>query len=360
MKKLNLDTANETDIREELASPLLALLGYERGTSNDILREYTLSYGRIYLGRKKPNDPPLRGRPDYILSVAGAGRWILEVKAPSEEITQDVIEQAISYARHPEVSASYAVMLNGRFLTIFSNTQRSTDKPLANIEVTSLEELADKLKATLSPSAIRRDCSPPIVDLGLPLSEGFRSNAKITGGIINHKEFMWECNFPMPPQQAQELNKMKQFMTGRRETITGGRVWRDETSRIKARLDWAIPHEGMLQFVKDKQLQDAEYISLDRQVSVDEQKPTIFDVVGHVAVNREETLFDILHWTSKVAGMDMSMTYRGQAAGYIKDNTFLGTFQAEYESSFPAVPGLCITMFMLGDFEVRLTPEAII
>ena len=86
---MNLDGANETDIREEIAAPLLALFGYKRGTENDILRELTLSYDRNFLGRKKNNDPPLRGRADYILSVIGAGRWALEIKAPSESISQD-------------------------------------------------------------------------------------------------------------------------------------------------------------------------------------------------------------------------------------------------------------------------------
>jgi hypothetical protein len=75
------DGANETDVREEVATPLLSALGCSRGTRNDILREYSMAYDRKFLGRKKNNDPPLRGRADYVLSVAGAGRWVLEIKA---------------------------------------------------------------------------------------------------------------------------------------------------------------------------------------------------------------------------------------------------------------------------------------
>jgi type I site-specific restriction endonuclease len=181
---MNLDDANETDVREEVATPLLSALGYERGMRNDILRELTLSYGRVFLGRKKNNNPPLRGRADYVLSVTGAARWVLEIKAPKEEITQETIEQAISYARHPEVSVTYAAILNGKRFVVMHNSQRSTDEPLVNIDVSSPHELAERVRGLLSPASIKRDCSPPIVDLRRPLVDGFRANANITGGVL--------------------------------------------------------------------------------------------------------------------------------------------------------------------------------
>lgn len=136
---------NETDVREEIATPFLAALGYERGTPNDIIREPTLTYGRQYLGRKKPTDPPLRGRADYILRVLGAGSWILETKAPHESIDADTIEQAISYARHPEVAAFYAVILNGVRITVHRTTQVSTESPLVDLPISDPISLAENL-----------------------------------------------------------------------------------------------------------------------------------------------------------------------------------------------------------------------
>ncbi len=59
---MDVEGANETDVREEVAAPFLTLLGYQRGTENDILRELSISYGHNFLGRKKNNDTPLRGR----------------------------------------------------------------------------------------------------------------------------------------------------------------------------------------------------------------------------------------------------------------------------------------------------------
>ena len=153
--------ANETDVREEIAAPMLAALGYERGTANNIGREATLAYERQFLGKKKGTDHPLRGRADYILTVAGAGRWVLEIKAPKEPIDIDAIEQTISYARHPEVSASYAVVLNGQRLTVHYASQKSTDNPIVDLVVSDPLALASQLEGLLSPAAIRRDCSPP-------------------------------------------------------------------------------------------------------------------------------------------------------------------------------------------------------
>ena len=116
---------NETDVREEIAVPLLNFLGYKKGTNADILREHTLKYDYVFLGRKKRNDPPLRGRADYVLAVNGAGRWVLEIKSPNEKIGIDEIEQALSYARHPEIAGSYAAITNGIDFVLYSTFSRS-------------------------------------------------------------------------------------------------------------------------------------------------------------------------------------------------------------------------------------------
>ena len=186
-ENMNLDNANETDIREELAAPLLSTLGYERNTSNDILRERSLRYDRVFLGRKKDNDPPLRGRADYILNVTGVARWAFEIKAPDQELTIDAVEQAISYARHPEVSASYAALTNGRMFLLFRASQRSDEQPIVSLQVQSVQQLADELSGVLGPAAIRRDCSPAVVDLARPLADGLRSSVNITGGVLTYE-----------------------------------------------------------------------------------------------------------------------------------------------------------------------------
>jgi hypothetical protein len=348
------DRANEQDVREEVAVPLLACLGYERGTSNDILREQTLSYGHVFLGRKKKSDPPLRGRADYVLAVTGAARWVLEVKAPHEEIDRDAVEQALSYARHPEVAAEYAVLLNGHRLVVYRFSQRWGDVPVLEVPVTTADDLARKVSGVLSPAAIRRDCSPPVVDTGLPLAEGFGSVAKIRGGTIAYKAFAWESNVDLPGPAVANLNEMSRRVATMRTAVTGGCVWRDDSSRIRAKLDWAVPHEELLRFANDKKLNDVEYLSLDSVVSSDPARPTVFDVVAGVNIAPGDRLFDIVRWETVMAGLAARMNYRGQGLGYMRDGAFVGEFQAEYESTFSALPGLVISMLAIGTFDLSL------
>jgi hypothetical protein len=189
-------TMNEADVREDVAMPLLRALGYAAGTANDIIREKALSYSNSFLGRKKKTDPPLRGRADYILTVLGAGSWTLEIKAEQVEIDQDAVEQALTYARHPQVSGSYAAVLNGKRFVVFHNTQRSDEPPLIDLPVEKIDGLAKALENTLSPNAIRADCSPPKVDLEMPLAPGLRSSATIAK--ISGKHARVSCH-PRPP-----------------------------------------------------------------------------------------------------------------------------------------------------------------
>src|SRR5688500_14442416 len=115
------DTMNETDVREIIVRPLLARLGYAHGTASTIRTEVPLSYNHAFLGRKKPTkDPPLRGRADYVCDVTSFGRWCVEVKAPHQTLSDDDIAQAHTYAAHPEISASYFLITNGREFRLFA------------------------------------------------------------------------------------------------------------------------------------------------------------------------------------------------------------------------------------------------
>lgn len=104
---------NESDIREEIIAPFLRHLGYRSGTSANIIREQSLRYPRFFLGRKdSKKDPELRGRADYICEVDRSVRWIIEAKPPVE-VTLNDVEQAYTYANHPEVRAVYFCLING-------------------------------------------------------------------------------------------------------------------------------------------------------------------------------------------------------------------------------------------------------
>ncbi|HRB15145.1 MAG TPA: hypothetical protein PK224_05115 [Nitrospira sp.] len=349
---MRLEGAKETDVRAEIAEPLLAALGYRRGTPNDISREVSLTYARQSLGRKKPSDPPLRGRADFVLAVLGAGRWVLETKPPHEPIDVDAIEQAITYARHPDISAAYAVILNGVRLTVHHTSQTSAEKPLVDLTISDVASLAKQLAGLLSPAAVRRDCTPPIVDLGSPLAEGLRSRVSIQGGQIRHGKSTWSVNIPLPDVEVQRLDEMCRRLGGLRIAITGGTVYRDSESRIRAKLQWSMPHDELLRFVLDKKLMDIEYIALADEISTDPDAPSVFDVIGDVEVSEGETLFNIATWETTTAGASIRMRYTGSAVGFFEKNVFHGVFSAHYYSEAPLLPGFRMAMETGGVFEV--------
>lgn len=349
-------TGNEADVRAEIADPFLVALGYRRGTAANIDREFRLTYDGYYLGRKKRTDKPLVGKADYRLSVLGYAHWVLDAKSYDVEIDRDAIEQVISYARHPEVAGYYAAVLNGKRFVLYRATQPSHEKPLVDIEVTTGEALALSLTNLLSPAAIRRDCRPPIVDLGTPLAEGLRSSARLVGGTVQYRAWNWNTNLSLPPSEHNRLDEMCRRMSSYRANITGGQVWRDETSRIRAKLSWSAPEPTLVQFAIDKRLFETEYVCLDGSMSRNASKPAHFDVVGELSVKRGEQLFDIMTWQTQMAHNDADMMYQGQAVGVLEDKKFLGVFQAHIQAAFPAAPGFMLVMFGEGEFEVDVDP----
>lgn len=332
---------------------MLAALGYERNTANNIQREMHLVYERLFLGRRKGIDRPLKGIPDYLLTVTGAGRWVLETKAPHEPIDIVVIEQTISYARHPEVSAAYAVVLNGQRLTVHHASQKSTDSPIVDLVVSDPRTLASQLEGLLSPASIRRDCSPPHVDLGLPLAEGLRSHAVVRGGSLRYDTCRWTPSHPVPPNASVEYDEICRILTGRVITVRNGTVARDEQSRIRAKLEWAVPHEALQKFAIDKHLLDVEYVALDPRISENREKPTVFDVVGAISIQRGEQIFDLTRWRTETAGSDVQMQYQGQATGYIANYLFQGTYSATYLCTYPHLPSFELQMELEGKFSIE-------
>jgi hypothetical protein len=122
---------NEQDVRETIVRPLIESLGYGRDAETRIITEKKLRYDRSFLGHKKPKtDSPLAGRADYICEVTSFGRWVVEVKSPSEELAQDVVEQAHTYAMHPEIAASFFLVTNGRKFRLRRRQRRVSASPI--------------------------------------------------------------------------------------------------------------------------------------------------------------------------------------------------------------------------------------
>lgn len=317
---------NEQDVREEIATPFLKLLGYQSGTASDILREYRLRYAAMQLGRKKVGDIPIPqgGDADYLLVVSGVGRWILETKPPDQDISVDDIDQAISYARHPEVSGAYAAILNGRRFVLYHSTQTSNEPPLVDLEVTTVEGLASSLAGSLTPDAIRRDCSSPKIDLRSPLAPGLRGEAAIISGWNRHLAIDLETTLPLPQVALDTLKQQYGKIVGMQSAVEGGKIWRDDASRIRAKISWSPPHMAMKPMLDAARLNDFEYVCLGNEISTDHSKPSVFDILASYQLSSGQPIYDILHWKTNVMGSDASFSIQGQAVGYLDGAEFRG------------------------------------
>ncbi|MEJ7576886.1 MAG: hypothetical protein WKF74_07770 [Pyrinomonadaceae bacterium] len=73
----------EDSVREELIVPILKALGYGSSGKNKIHRSKTVNHPFVKVGTKKRK---LTNFPDYLLEVEGKYAWVLDAKAPDEEI----------------------------------------------------------------------------------------------------------------------------------------------------------------------------------------------------------------------------------------------------------------------------------
>src|SRR5438067_9162566 len=88
----------EDSVREEIVHPILTALGYAASGQNRILRSKGLEHPFLTVGSKKK---PITLIPDYLLTVDGNFTFVLDAKAPDEEIkTGQNVEQVYSYAIH--------------------------------------------------------------------------------------------------------------------------------------------------------------------------------------------------------------------------------------------------------------------
>lgn len=167
---LPFENLNESDIREEILAPLIRQLGYRSGTSNNVIREQSLRYPMQFLGRKDPQkDPALRGKADYILEVQQRVRWVIEAKAPEVPVGLDEIEQAWTYASHPEVRAVFFLLCNGRVLLVYRTVHGPEAPPVLSLTYEQLEQDFQVLWNLLSPEALLRDFPDVQIDVGVPI-----------------------------------------------------------------------------------------------------------------------------------------------------------------------------------------------
>ncbi len=145
-KLLDSQGFKEDSVREELITPLLHSLGYQAYSEFEIVRSKSLKHPSVMFGSKKQKINIIL---DYLLKVRSHSAWILEAKSPDQNIVYGKnVEQAYSYAIHPEIRVNLYALCNGRQLTLFHIHET---KPILQVGLQDLEELWSILESFLSP-----------------------------------------------------------------------------------------------------------------------------------------------------------------------------------------------------------------
>jgi len=137
----------EDSVREVIILPLLKALGY---TQDNIVRSKSLNHPFVNIGSKKRK---IKLVPDYILKVENNYAWVLDAKAPNEDVTNNEhIEQVYSYAIHPEIRSIYFSVCNGLKFALY---RQDTEAPVLLFSVDEIEHYWEQLKMYLSPESFQ-------------------------------------------------------------------------------------------------------------------------------------------------------------------------------------------------------------
>ena len=136
----------EDSVREEIITPILKSLGYSASKPNKIIRSRSLKHPYISIGSQRKEITCI---PDYLLEVEGKLAWVLEAKKPGENILIGKhVEQAYSYAIHPEIRVPLFALCNGEEFVLY---KISEDKPVLYFKMEELPNYFETLSKYLSP-----------------------------------------------------------------------------------------------------------------------------------------------------------------------------------------------------------------
>ncbi len=146
---LNNPEFQEDSVREEIILPIIKGLGYSSSKPNQIIRSRKLLHPFVSIGSQKKNIYII---PDYLFEVNDKPAWILDAKAPTENILKSHhVEQAYSYAIHSEVRVNFFALCNGKEFVLYSVDKA---KPVLHFPVQSIPTYWESLQKFLSPQNI--------------------------------------------------------------------------------------------------------------------------------------------------------------------------------------------------------------
>jgi Type I restriction enzyme R protein N terminus (HSDR_N) len=175
----------EDSVREEIIHPILNALGYRSPGPNRIIRSTGLEHPFLTVGTNKK---PITLIPDYLLTVDGNFTFVLDAKAPTEEIrTGHNVGQVYSYAVHPEIRVELFALCNGRELVLFDVRQK---EPVLYLQLSEIKHYWDDLVRYLAPVKASAQLPNRLRNLGAKATTAFDYLAVIPPSEITsfHKQ----------------------------------------------------------------------------------------------------------------------------------------------------------------------------
>ena len=167
----------EDAVRETIISPIVKKLGYVASGENRVVFSRNLKHPFIRVGTR---NHPVTMIPDYTLLHKERPIFVLDAKGPREDIlSPEHVQQAYSYAVHPEIACQEFGLCNGRQLVAFNV---ASPQPILNVFWRDFETRWSEVEKNLAPMFLSDPClrefSP---DLGFKLSRiGYTKGEKIT------------------------------------------------------------------------------------------------------------------------------------------------------------------------------------
>jgi len=181
LKNFNYDVLSdpeygEDSVREEIIFPIIRALGYSSDGNNKIIRGRKLLHPFVSIGSQKKKISII---PDYVMEINGKPSWIMEAKAPNQNILDTThIEQAYSYAMHSEIKALYYALCNGKEFLLYHVSEY---KPILHFNIKLLSSNWEQLVNLLSPENLYKNNNRVLnKDFGLHLKRlGFNTFKKL-------------------------------------------------------------------------------------------------------------------------------------------------------------------------------------
>lgn len=136
----------EDSVREDIITPILKKLGYGPSGRYKIIRSKRVTHPFVKTGT---TERKIENIPDYLISIDGRYAFVLDAKAPNENIG-DHIEQVYFYSIHPEIRTKYYSLSNGREIILYDI---HSEKSVLHIQISEIDKHWSKIEEFLSPLA---------------------------------------------------------------------------------------------------------------------------------------------------------------------------------------------------------------